>query len=301
MQARPADKANYIRFLKIFREEIDAEAAANPGRTKLLLTAAVGVGKYTVETAYDIPGMNKYLDWIGLMTYDLHGSWEDRTGLNAGLYSTTEDIAHYGYDHSVSSATDYWISHGADPKKLLLGLATYGRGFTLANAGLNQGPLSAVSGPSVSGPQSKEPGYIAYHEIVDMIANGATTYYDEARQAPYLIKGDQWIGYDNQRSLQAKMDFLKSKGLRGSMVWAIELDDIRGQQYPLLNTIKDALAGYRVSDTTSGPKSSTSQIAADCVNVKSDSECENANRIWNMCTTGGAWWKNQCKKECSLC
>jgi len=251
MQARPDDKANYVRFLRILREEFDAEAAANPSSTKLLLTAAVGVGKSNAEQAYDIPSMNQYLDWIGLMTYDLHGYWDQITGLNAGLYSTPEDIAQYGYDLSVSWATDYWISHGASPDKLLLGLAPYGRGFTLANVGLNQGPLSAVTGPSTAGPQSTEAGYMAYHEIVDMIASGANKYYDEVRQAPYIIKGNQWIGYDNPRSLRVKVDFLKSKGLRGVMVWAIELDDFRGQQYPCLNAIKDALAGYRQSDTTS--------------------------------------------------
>merc|ERR1719189_3568180 len=71
-------------MLRILKEEFSKESSVNP----LLLTAAVGVGRDTVEVAYDVPGMSQYLDLINLMTYDLHGAWEDRTGCNAPLYTT---------------------------------------------------------------------------------------------------------------------------------------------------------------------------------------------------------------------
>ena len=67
----PQDYDNYINMLRILREEFHAENPSNP----LLLTAAVGVGKPTVEAAYNIPAMTPYLDLINLMTYDLHGAW----------------------------------------------------------------------------------------------------------------------------------------------------------------------------------------------------------------------------------
>lgn len=143
---------------------------------------------------------------------------------------------------------EYWIKHGANPNKIVLGLAPYGRGFTLANPGQKQGPLSAVSGPSARGAQSGEEGYMSYLEISDLITKeGAVEYYDAERQSNYLITkdGNTWIGFDNPSSLTRKVEWLKEKGLRGSMVWAIELDDFRNQKFPCLRAIKKAMLGYR--------------------------------------------------------
>jgi len=237
-------------FLASCVRSFDAEASRT-GNTKLLLTAAVGVGPSTVEVAYDIPAMNEYLDFIGLMTYDLHGYWDAITGINAALYSTEEDQVAYQSPVSVEWAVDYWLSHGASADKLILGLAPYGRGFTLATPGQNQGPLSPVVGASNPGPQTDEMGYLSYMEIVDMLAAGGVEYYDEARQGPYMITADgsTWVGYDNPESLAVKVEFMMSKGLAGTMAWAIELDDFRQQQWPCLKAIKEAMSGYRTDHT----------------------------------------------------
>jgi len=80
-----------------------------------------------------------------------------------------------------------------------------------------------------------------------MLAAGGVEYFDEDRQGHYMISADGslWVGYDNPQSLTTKVDFLKSKGLRGAMVWAIELDDFRNQAWPCLKAIKSAMDGYR--------------------------------------------------------
>ena len=41
------------------------------------LTAAVAAGKDKVDAGYDVTEISKYLDAIHIMTYDLHGSWEN--------------------------------------------------------------------------------------------------------------------------------------------------------------------------------------------------------------------------------
>merc|ERR1719310_565 len=143
-------------MLRVMKEEFQKENAANP----LLLTAAVGVGKSTTDTAYDIPQMNTYLDLINLMTYDLHGAWEPRTGCNANLYATDEDTALAEYPLSVSWAVDYWISKGASPQKLTMGIGTYGRGWKLESSS-NAGYNAPANGGSTAGISTQQAGYMA--------------------------------------------------------------------------------------------------------------------------------------------
>lgn len=64
----------------------DLHAALEP--KGLLLTAALGAGKDTMEAAYDLAELNKYLDFIHLMSYDYHGKWDNQTGANAPLHSS---------------------------------------------------------------------------------------------------------------------------------------------------------------------------------------------------------------------
>jgi len=231
------DYKNYITMLRVLKEEFTKENPANP----LLLTAAVGVGASTVATAYNIPEMNKHLDLINLMTYDLHGSWEPRTGCNAPLYATKEDESFGGI--SVSWAVDYWLSHGASPHKLTLGTGTYGRGFKLS--GTASGFNAPVSGASSPWTCTKEAGYIAYYEIEELLNRGtATKVYDSERKCAYVVTPSmEWFGYDDERALQAKVAYMKEKGLRGSMVWALDLDDFTGKYsngtaYPFLKVLR---------------------------------------------------------------
>lgn len=261
-QNEMTDYADYITMLRVLKEEFAKENPTHP----LLLTAAVGVGKGTVDTAYDIPNMSLYLDQINLMTYDMHGGWESRTGCNAPLYATDEDVAFggavgagvetTGYPLSVSWAVDYWLEHGAKPEQLTVGLGTYGRGWKLANAAENNGYNAPATGKSTPGVSSKEAGYLAYYEIMDLLANNqATRYYDEERQCPYIVTNDgEWIGYDDKISMKAKVDFLKTRNIRGTMFWALDLDDFtghysNGEKYPIISFVKNELNGYDPSVT----------------------------------------------------
>eukprot|EP00930_Biecheleria_cincta_P045078 TRINITY_DN3106_c0_g1_i1.p1 TRINITY_DN3106_c0_g1~~TRINITY_DN3106_c0_g1_i1.p1 ORF type:complete len:699 (+),score=128.61 TRINITY_DN3106_c0_g1_i1:79-2175(+) len=259
------DYRNYVNMLKLLKAEFQK---VNP---PLLLTAAVGVGKSTADTAYDIPGMSEHLDLINLMTYDLHGAWESRTGCNANLYATEEDTklgggvgageAVEGYPLSVQWAVEYWLTAGAPASKMTIGLATYGRGWKLSDPS-NAGYNSPASGACSEGESTGEAGYRSYYEIQEILANPeAKMVYDEHRSCPYVVYGGEWIGYDNEKSICAKLSFAKSKGLAGSMVWALDLDDFSGEYsggkaYPLITLMSDGGLSCGAAPGTKEPTAS---------------------------------------------
>ena len=61
-------------------------------------------------------------------------------------------------------AADYWVSLGASRDKLVVGMATYGRCFTLSNAADADIGAAAV-GPCQPGTITAEPGFLAYYEV----------------------------------------------------------------------------------------------------------------------------------------
>jgi len=59
-----------------------------------------------------------------------------------------------------------------------------------------------------------------------------------------VTQDGEWVGYDNVRSVKAKAAWARSKGLRGTMVWALDLDDFDGRysagvDYPLIHAIAE--------------------------------------------------------------
>jgi GH18 family chitinase len=327
-QDQTQDYKNYISMLRVMKEEFASEGTGTP----LLLTAAVGVGKHTVDTAYDIPGMNEHLDLINLMTYDLHGGWEPRTGCNANLYATKEDEELGGgvgagkavdnYPLSVSWAVDYWIHHGASPSKLTMGLATYGRGWKLANAA-DHGYNAAAAGASTPGASTKEAGYKAFYEIQELLRDGtATRYYDSDRECPYVVTSDgEWIGYDDKQSLAAKVDFAKDRKLAGTMVWALDLDDFTGAyeadgaRYPLIRLMRERWLGGSAPVPTPAPITtsstaapSTSAMSTTSMPVTSaasstpaSSTSASSTSLTPAPSTSGAAPSSECNGGCSQC
>lgn len=63
-------------------------------------------------------------------------------------------------------------------------------------------------------------------------------------KVPYAISGDQWIGFDDERSIRNKMKWIKDNGYAGAMVWTVDMDDFTGNfcggdvKYPLIGAMR---------------------------------------------------------------
>lgn len=240
------DKKNYVLLLKELREAFEAEAQ-EVKKPRLLLTAAVPVGPDNIKGGYDVPAVAGYLDFINLMAYDFHGKWEREVGHNAPLRAPSTD-SEWRKQLSVENAANMWVRLGAPKEKLIIGMPTYGRTFTLANPKVFK-VNSPATGGGKAGEYTKESGFLAYYEVCEMLKSGAAYVWDDEMKVPYLVHGDQWVGFDDEKSIRYKMNWIKENSYGGAMVWTVDMDDFTGTicggdvKYPLIGAMREELNG----------------------------------------------------------
>ncbi|XP_077267426.1 uncharacterized protein LOC143900217 isoform X2 [Temnothorax americanus] len=244
---KPRDKDNYANLVQELREEFERESSKT-GRSRLLLSMAMPAGIEYIDKGYDVPRLNDYLDFINLLSYDYHSAYEPAVNHHSPLYPLEEDNE-YNYDAELT--IDYTITHllekGASADKIVLGIPTYGRSYTLFNQDATE-LGSPADGPGTEGEATREKGYLAYYEICESIAESdewEVVQPNPKAMGPYAFKGNQWVGYDDEDIVKLKAHYVNEKKLGGIMFWSIDNDDFRGKchgrPYPLIEAAKEAL------------------------------------------------------------
>ncbi|KAG9146116.1 hypothetical protein Leryth_015911 [Lithospermum erythrorhizon] len=214
----PKEMEDYGILLEEWRKEIQKEAMQT-SRPPLLLTAAVYYAAEfdsDVKRIYPSESMNKNLDWINAMTYDYHGSWDkNQTGAQAALYDSRTN---FSTDYGISS----WLNAGISREKLIMGLPIYGRSWKLKDPTVYE-----IGAPAVDvGPGFNGTGVMTYAEILEynMQNTNATVVYDSDTVSTYSVFGTDWIGYDDTRSIAAKIGYAQAQALGGYFFWALNGD-----------------------------------------------------------------------------
>ncbi|XP_013793709.1 acidic mammalian chitinase-like, partial [Limulus polyphemus] len=143
------------------RETFEAEAKENR-LPRLLLTAAVSAGAENIQGGYDVPAVAAYVDFLNVMSYDFHGKWEKQTGHNSPLYAPRNET-NWRKQLCIDYGVKMWEKLGAPKDKLVIGMATYGRSFTLSDPRKNS-VNDQVTGGGKEGEFTKEGGFLAYYE-----------------------------------------------------------------------------------------------------------------------------------------
>ena len=251
----PDDRASFVSLIKELRLAFEGEAESSDNE-KLLLTAAVPASFEAIAAGYDVPELAKYLDYINVMTYDFHGQWETRVGHNSPLFPLNS-ASSFQKKLTVDYSAKEWVRQGAPLEKLIIGMPVYGRTFTLSDpAKFDIG--AEAEGGGEAGRYTGESGFLSYYEICDFLHQDNTTLvWDNEQQVPFAYRGDQWVGFDDERSLRTKVAWLKTEGFGGIMIWSVDLDDFRGYcgtgKYPLTKAMVKELDGYNVDLKYQGP------------------------------------------------
>ena len=215
IHSSPQDKANFTLLLKAIRASLDRVGAAKErtGANHYTLSVAIADGPFVSDV--DIAGINPYLDWFNLMTYDFVNSQTPTTGHHTGLHASAL-IA--GDGRTTDRAVQQFLAAGVAPGKLMIGAAIYGRDF--ADVKPDHNGLYQTYGHfegSHNWPELKQ-DYIN--------KQGYVRYWDNDAQAPWLwnAKTRRFITYDDPQSIAAKAAYVKSQHLGGIMYWEQTLD-----------------------------------------------------------------------------
>ncbi len=224
---RPEDKEDFTSLLRELRSALH-ELGTKTGKHYLISIAAGASKKYLANT--EMSKVQKYVDYINLMTYDFYVPGADSiSGFNAPLFTNPRD-PHHGSDDAI---VQDFIADGVSPQKLVLGVPFYGHVFQVDSTSYN-GRYEPAGIPS-----TRIRGTFANLVQHYINKNGFVRYWDSTSCVPYLFNPVSriFITYEDQESLRDKCDFIKARGLKGVMFWEYNAD-YKGK---LLQTLYDGL------------------------------------------------------------
>lgn len=92
----------------------DLSKAFKPNEWLLSVSVTTNAAAIDATAGYDVPQLNRYCDWISLMTQDYYSiSESNKTELIAPLHASNR--------FDIDSTVKYWIQKGASPEKLVVG------------------------------------------------------------------------------------------------------------------------------------------------------------------------------------
>lgn len=231
------DRTNFTALLAELRLAMDKAYGCG---VKKLTACASGSIERTLP-CQDWKSAAEYLDLINIMTYDLAGVWDGVTGLASSAAQS-------------EACATYFQQLGIPLNKLCLGSPLYATSFqmreittlpigspvtpekptvdTIDQLQLDQWIDDIVDGYSVR----FENGRYFIGEAFNKSSTGWHLRYDIENGSPYLYNDDisssyfSWfLSFEDELSLQRKLDFITQSGLGGIIVWESSLDTGRNR------------------------------------------------------------------------
>ncbi|XP_027144341.1 chitinase-3-like protein 1 [Larimichthys crocea] len=220
----PQDKLGFTQLCKELKDAFETEGTET-NRDRLFVAASVSAERATINASYEVEKIAMHLDFINVLTFDFRGPWENVIGHHSPLFQGSKDTGDKIFSNT-DSAMQYWHDQGAPTEKLNIGLAAYGRAFTLSSNSSDVG--APASGPGEDGCYTSEDGFWASYETC-LYLEGVTVQVIPDQKVPYATTENQWVGFDNKDSIDTKVNYLKTNNFGGAFVWSLDLADFTGQ------------------------------------------------------------------------
>lgn len=212
IKSSPQDRENFVLLIEEIRNQLNILEQNN--NKYYTLSVAVGVGPW-VARGVDFKAMELNVDYFGIMSYNLSGTWSKRTESHVNLYKGKSDW-------STNDAVETILSTGVNPNLLVLGIAFYGR------------PQGAVEGDSKDGLYQKFQGNggknsATYKYIKEnyLINKDYKVFFNKETKSTHIYnkKEGLFVSYHDPKSIKELVKYVKKNNLAGVLIWEITQDD----------------------------------------------------------------------------
>jgi GH18 family chitinase len=185
------------------------------------------------------------VDQYNLMTYSMAGIW---TGWDSWHHAALSD-AQPSHPTSIEASINEYVAAGVPKKKLGVGIGFYGLYYS-------NGPVNAPRQPTGN---SKLEGADVENAYMELVKDGAFKQpngqikWDSAAKQSYVTYSPPWkrypqtsvgfLSFEDEQSIAAKGQYIKTNGLGGSMIWTINYGctNAGNGDNPLLSAAKASL------------------------------------------------------------
>lgn len=197
---------NYVDLLREIRLELDSYALhIGLPRDQFALSIAAPAGPENYRKL-KIKDMDPYLSFWNIMCYDYAGSWSQTAQYHSNLFNG---------ELSTDATIRYYESQGVPSTKLVMGMPIYGRAF--ANT---EGLGKSFSGV---GQGTWEAGTYDY-KALPLPDSQETVDMESVAVSCYDAKNKVLVTYENNKTAEAKADYICKNRLGGGMWWESSAD-----------------------------------------------------------------------------
>ncbi|TML62885.1 MAG: glycoside hydrolase family 18 protein, partial [Actinobacteria bacterium] len=218
-----------------------------------LLTADLPAGNVNSSGSWELASAVQATDWVNLLTFDFHGSWETWTDFNSPFSLDPKEPPVGGAaiqsTWNTKGTVDYYLANGVPPDKLVVGVPFYGKRYVgvpgtsnglyqsfvpqgwpyndsptfheLVDTGLTDGNLTVIGPTALAPPKNLGAD--------DKAINGFAWYWNGPAGAPWLynptLDGGTFISYMDPHGVVERAQLVNARHLRGLWAWEVSQDD----------------------------------------------------------------------------
>ena len=193
-QGMEEDYTNLVLLIKTMREVFGSQ---------YLITIAIPANVEKLHQGYDLGSLAQYVDWFHIMSYDIHGAWDEVAGSNTDMPYIRDTV-------------DYLLSY-VNAEKLVLGMASYGRSVALRDGSCTVAGCP-IDGGAITG-CSGELGFLPYFELKESYIDTGkydSLLFNEVTGSMEMVVSDDdggkvWVSLDVEQSWKVKGEFANEK------------------------------------------------------------------------------------------